>query len=104
MTAGLPAPIPVPGRWVVLAHLSGNLRRGVGRPVSALRAREAQVSWAAAPFSERAAVMRRAAELWATYSADIQGWLIHESGGTRAKLVANIEAYTDTRWITARWL
>jgi benzaldehyde dehydrogenase (NAD) len=52
---------------------------------SALRARQAQVSWAAAPFSERAAVMRRAAELWARYSDDIQGWLIRESGGTRAK-------------------
>ena len=29
--------------------------------------------------------MRRAAELWAKYSDDIQGWLIRESGGTRAK-------------------
>jgi benzaldehyde dehydrogenase (NAD) len=52
---------------------------------SALRAREAQVAWAAAPFTERATVMRRAAELWAKYSDDIQGWLIRESGGTRAK-------------------
>ncbi len=52
---------------------------------SALRAREAQVTWAAALPSERAAVMRRAAELWAKYSHDIQGWLIRESGGTHAK-------------------
>ena len=29
--------------------------------------------------------MRRAAELWAKYSDDIQGWLIRESGGTHAK-------------------
>ena len=52
---------------------------------SALRAREAQVAWAAVPFSERAAVMRGAAELWKNHGDDIQSWLIRESGGTRAK-------------------
>jgi len=52
---------------------------------SALRAREAQVAWAAALFSERATVMRRAAELWKNHSDDIQSWLIRESGDTRAK-------------------
>ena len=62
---------------------------------SALRAREAQVAWAAAPFRERAAVMRRAAELWAKYSDDIQGWLIRESGGTRAKTARELSDAVD---------
>ena len=62
---------------------------------SALRAREAQVAWAAAPFRERAAVMRRAAELWAQYSDDIQGWLIRESGGTRAKTARELSDAVD---------
>src|SRR5580693_2489736 len=52
---------------------------------SAILARAAQLTWAAACFKERAAVMRRAAELWEKYGDDIQGWLIRESGGTRAK-------------------
>jgi benzaldehyde dehydrogenase (NAD) len=34
---------------------------------SALRACEAQVGWSAAPFTKRAAVLRRAAELWEKY-------------------------------------
>src|SRR5579859_4410755 len=62
---------------------------------SALRAREAQVSWAAAPFRERAAVMRRAAALWAKYSDDIQGWLIRESGGTRSKTARELNDAID---------
>ncbi|HEV2931706.1 MAG TPA: aldehyde dehydrogenase family protein [Streptosporangiaceae bacterium] len=62
---------------------------------SALRAREAQVAWAAAPFRERAAVMRRAAELWAKHSDDIQGWLIRESGGTRAKTAQELSDAVD---------
>src|SRR4029077_4163294 len=62
---------------------------------SALRARAAQVSWAAAPFRERAAVMRRAAELWAQYSDDIQSGLIRESGGTRAKTARELSDAVD---------
>ena len=52
---------------------------------SALKASLAQVAWASAPARERAAVMRRAAELWEKHSDEVQLWLIRESGGTRAK-------------------
>ena len=34
-------------------------------------AREAQNAWAAAPFTDRAAVMRRAAELWTQHSEEV---------------------------------
>src|ERR1700749_105502 len=62
---------------------------------SAQRARAAQVAWAAAPFRERAAVMRRAAGMWAQYSDHIQGWLIRESGGTRAKTARELRDAVD---------
>jgi benzaldehyde dehydrogenase (NAD) len=52
---------------------------------SAIQAREAQVAWTAAPFRERAAVRRRAGELWATYTDEIKRWLIRESGGAEVR-------------------
>lgn len=39
--------------------------------------------------------MRRAADLWAKYSDDIQGWLIRESGGTRAKTARELSDAVD---------
>lgn len=48
-------------------------------------AQQAQRAWAAASFGDRAAVLRRAAELWARHSEEIQTWLIREGGSTRSK-------------------
>jgi benzaldehyde dehydrogenase (NAD) len=52
---------------------------------AAERARDSQQSWAAEPHSVRAAVLRGAAELWRQHGAELQGWLIRESGASRAK-------------------
>ncbi|MGD3112828.1 benzaldehyde dehydrogenase [Streptomyces sp. YGL11-2] len=49
------------------------------------QARDAQRTWAAAPYSERAAVMRRAGDLWQRHSREVEHWLIREAGATRAK-------------------
>jgi aldehyde dehydrogenase (NAD+) len=46
---------------------------------------EAQVAWAAAPPAERAAVMRAAADVMTDRKDEITGWLVRETGGTRAK-------------------
>lgn len=46
---------------------------------------EAQVGWAAAPPAERAAVMRAAADVMTDRKDEITGWLVRETGGTRAK-------------------
>ena len=54
-------------------------------------AREAQTAWAAVSFTERAAVMRRAADLWTQHSAEVHNWLIREAGGIRLK--AQYEVY-----------
>jgi len=44
------------------------------------RAAEAQRGWAAAPYGERAAVLRRAGDLWNQHAEEIKTWLARESG------------------------
>jgi benzaldehyde dehydrogenase (NAD) len=63
----------------------GDLERSVAQ------AGKAQADWAAVSFTERAAVMRRAAELWTQHSAEVHNWLIREAGGIRLK--AQYEVY-----------
>ena len=52
---------------------------------AAAQAAQAQVVWASTPFSERAAVLRRAGLLLEEQAAEIQSWLIRESGSTGPK-------------------
>ena len=44
------------------------------------RATVAQREWAALPYNERAAVLRRAGDLWHANAEEIIGWLMRESG------------------------
>jgi len=46
---------------------------------------EAQQAWAVLPYDERAAVLRRAARLAEEAFDEIAGWIVRESGSTRAK-------------------
>ncbi len=55
----------------------------VGR--AAALAGTAQRAWAAAPYLERAGVLRRAGDLFATHAAEIQGWIIREAGSIPPK-------------------
>jgi benzaldehyde dehydrogenase (NAD) len=59
-------------------------RIGVATPADVTRAvrqaAAAQPAWAALPHTERAAVLRRAAILWEENAAEIEGWVIRESG------------------------
>jgi benzaldehyde dehydrogenase (NAD) len=47
---------------------------------AAQRAAAAQPAWAARPHSERAALLRRAADVWLANAAEIEDWNIRESG------------------------
>jgi benzaldehyde dehydrogenase (NAD) len=47
---------------------------------AAAAAAEAQQAWAATPYTERAAVLRRAGDLWHAHAEEIQGWNIREVG------------------------
>jgi benzaldehyde dehydrogenase (NAD) len=47
---------------------------------AAKAAAAAQPAWAALPFQQRAAVLRRAGDLWAQHAEEVQGWLVREAG------------------------
>ncbi|GAA3162676.1 benzaldehyde dehydrogenase [Blastococcus jejuensis] len=47
---------------------------------AAARAVEAQRGWAALPFEERAAVLRKAGDVLSAHADEIKGWLARESG------------------------
>jgi benzaldehyde dehydrogenase (NAD) len=47
---------------------------------AARRARDAQRSWAAASYGDRAAVLRRAGDLWNAHAGEIKTWLTRETG------------------------
>jgi benzaldehyde dehydrogenase (NAD) len=59
-------------------------RIGIATPADVTRAvrkaAAAQPAWAALPHTERAAVLRRAAIGWEENAAEIEGWVIRESG------------------------
>ncbi|MGR8007055.1 aldehyde dehydrogenase family protein [Streptomyces hypolithicus] len=48
-------------------------------------ARAAQSAWARAPYLLRAAVLRRAGDLFAAHAAELREWLVRESGSTPGK-------------------
>ena len=50
---------------------------------AAERARQAQRDWAALPYDRRAAVLRRAGQLFVEHEDEIHDWLIRESGAIR---------------------
>ena len=47
---------------------------------AAVAATEAQRAWAALPYNERAAVLRRAGDLWHAHAEEITDWLMRETG------------------------
>jgi benzaldehyde dehydrogenase (NAD) len=52
---------------------------------AAARAGEAQQGWAATSYEQRAAVMRRAGDLWNEHAEEVQGWIIREAGSIPPK-------------------
>jgi benzaldehyde dehydrogenase (NAD) len=49
------------------------------------KAAQAQRDWARRKPAERAAVLRRAGELWEEHAAEVQDWIVREAGSTRPK-------------------
>jgi benzaldehyde dehydrogenase (NAD) len=52
---------------------------------AAKRASEAQPAWAATGYQERAAVLRRAGDLFNEHADEIQGWIVRETGAIPPK-------------------
>jgi benzaldehyde dehydrogenase (NAD) len=40
----------------------------------------AQTAWAATPYTQRAAILRKAGDIWLSHAAEIEDWNIRESG------------------------
>ncbi|MEU4420572.1 benzaldehyde dehydrogenase [Actinoplanes sp. NPDC024001] len=78
-----------PGRgeaYDVVEPATGDVLGRIGRATpedvdeAARRAAEAQKSWAATPHPARAAVLRRAAQLWGEHAEEISRWNVREVG------------------------
>ncbi|WP_111768748.1 benzaldehyde dehydrogenase [Nakamurella deserti] len=67
---------PATGRTLGMVGLASedDVRR------AARTAAEAQRAWAATPPAERAAVLRRAGELWERHAAEVAWWIVREAG------------------------
>jgi benzaldehyde dehydrogenase (NAD) len=76
--SGEPYPVVSPSTGEVLATMGRATPADVSR--AAARAQEAQRAWAAAPYNERSAVLRRAGDLWHANADEITGWLMQEAG------------------------
>ena len=77
--SGQPTPScrpPPARRWATMGKATAGRRAAAPPP----RAVEAQRAWAAAPYNERAAVLRRAGDLWHANAEEINGWLMRETG------------------------
>lgn len=72
-----------PATGIVLGRFGVATAADAGR--AATVAAGAQHEWAAKRPEERAAILRRAGQLWEEHAEEIQGWIIRESGGIPAK-------------------
>jgi benzaldehyde dehydrogenase (NAD) len=82
-SAGGTAPVREPATGSELGQVGVASPEDVSR--SAARAARAQREWAATPFAERAAVLRRAGDLWMRHADELRGWLIREAGNIPGK-------------------
>ena len=85
---------PLPVREAATGEVITTLRTAsVAQAEEAARtAARAQRDWAALPPSARAAVLRRASELFAEHADRITPWIVRESGGTWAKASTEVLA------------
>ena len=61
---------------------------------SAARAAAAQPAWAATPHTVRSAILRKAADLWLENAAEIEDWVVRESG--KIPPAAQFETHNST--------
>ena len=79
------------GEYPVVEPATGGELGRIGRANAAdvsrtaSRAGEAQRGWANAMYQERAAVLRRAGDLFTEHAKDIQGWIVRETGAIPPK-------------------
>jgi benzaldehyde dehydrogenase (NAD) len=65
------------------------------------RAVAAQRAWAATSYQDRAAVLRRAGDIWLEGAAEIEDWIVRESGSVRVKARREVERAADESYEAA---
>jgi benzaldehyde dehydrogenase (NAD) len=77
------APVIEPATGETLARVG---RASVGDvAMAAQTAVDAQVAWAALPFTARTAILRKAGQLFNDHAAELAEWIVRESGGIQPK-------------------
>jgi benzaldehyde dehydrogenase (NAD) len=76
--SGEPYPVVSPATGEQLGMMGRATEADVHK--AAATASDVQRDWAAAPYNERAAVLRRAGDLWNANAEEIIGWLMRETG------------------------
>ena len=76
--SGEPYPVVSPATGEQLATMGAATQADVHK--AARVAADAQRNWAALPYTDRSAVLRRAGDLWHANAEEITGWLMRESG------------------------
>jgi predicted delta-1-pyrroline-5-carboxylate dehydrogenase group 2 len=79
------------GTCIGVVHLAGSAE--VGRAL--LAAEDAQLAWAARPLSDRAAVLRRAAEILVQRQPIIAAWEVHEAAKAWGEALADVDEAID---------
>ncbi|MFJ9033808.1 benzaldehyde dehydrogenase [Streptomyces sp. NPDC102274] len=82
-TSGGTAPVIEPATGEVLERIGNATADDVS--AAARHAAKAQPAWARLPYTERAAVLRRAGDVFAQHAEEIQQWLIREAGSVPGK-------------------
>ncbi|HSP36812.1 MAG TPA: benzaldehyde dehydrogenase [Frankiaceae bacterium] len=92
VTSGGTAPVREPATGSQLGEVGIADASDIG--AACARAVEAQPGWAATSFQQRAAVLRRAGQLFEEHAAEIQDWVIREGGSVpgKAELETHIAA------------
>jgi|CXWL01.1.fsa_nt_gi 1-pyrroline-5-carboxylate dehydrogenase len=83
---------PIDRRWVV-ARTERSSVAAVERAVAT--AQGAFVSWRARDWQERAAILRRAADLIVARRLELAAWMVYEIGKTRLEALAEVEESAD---------
>lgn len=68
---------------------------------AAVRALEAQAAWAEVPGPQRAAVVRRAAQLLEEHRAELERWLVREGGAVPGKAAFEVDLVLGELWEAA---
>ncbi len=79
------------GDYPVVEPATGNELGRLGRATvddvarAAARGAEAQRGWANTMYQERAAILRKAGDLWNEHAAEVEGWIVRETGAIPPK-------------------